>query len=167
MDRHAAIVHWSEIEDAPTSYSRDQNDPMALDANFRHHFGLSRIGVHHQRLPAGMRLSYPHAESAEEEFVYVVEGMPDVWLDGTLHRLRPGDGVGFPAGVGLAHTFINNTSDDVRLLVVGETTKPENKVYYPLNPELREQVGYWWEDAPQRPLGPHNGLPDDRGSNSE
>jgi len=55
-------------------------------------FALKALGIHHERLPPGRRTSYPHAESAEEEFVYVIEGTPDVWLDGTLHRLKPGDG---------------------------------------------------------------------------
>ena len=65
----------------------------------------------------------PHAESAEEEFVYVLEGTPDVWIDGELFRLAPGDGVGFPAGTGIAHSFLNNTDEPVRLIVVGEAPK--------------------------------------------
>ena len=49
---------------------------------------LGRLGGPHPRAP-GRRTSYPHAESAEEEFVYVLEGHPDVWIDGTLHHLDP------------------------------------------------------------------------------
>jgi uncharacterized cupin superfamily protein len=159
-DRHPAIINWTEIEKSkPFSYD-GSDEPMAFNANFRRHFGFKKIGVHHERVPAGHRLSRPHAESAEEEFVYVIEGTPDVWLDGTLHRLKPGDAVGFPAGDGLAHTFINNTNTDVHLLVVGETSKPENKIVYPLNPESKAVRSDWWDDAPSRPLGPHDGLPD-------
>lgn len=90
-----------------------------------------------------------------------MEGHPDVWLDGTLHRLKPGDGVGFPSGTGLCHTFINNSDEDVRLLVVGEASKKTSKIFYPLNPERKEQVkDNWWHDVPKRPLGCHDGLPD-------
>jgi uncharacterized cupin superfamily protein len=81
----------------------------------------------------------------------------------TRHRTstawRRGDGVGFPAGTGICHTFINNTDRNVRLLVVGEASRPDNRVYYPRNPEQRARKD-WWQDAPQRPLGPHDGLPD-------
>lgn len=159
-DRHPAIVHWSGIEKAEPFHYNGSDEPMGYNANYRRHFGFGRIGVHHERLPAGHRLSRPHAESAEEEFVYVIEGTPDVWLDGELHRLGPGDAVGFPAGDGLAHTFINNSEAEVHLLVVGEASKAENRIVYPLNPEVRALRKDWWDDAPPRPLGPHDGLPD-------
>jgi hypothetical protein len=57
--------------------------------------GLGRIGIHHERLPPGRRTSYPHAESDEEEFVYVLEGHPEAWINGYLWKLEPGDSVGF------------------------------------------------------------------------
>ena len=66
-----------------------------------------RLGIHHERLPPGRRLCWPHAEADEEEFVFVLEGEPDLWLDGQVRRLKPGDGVSFPAGTGIAHTFPN------------------------------------------------------------
>ena len=92
--------------------------------------------------------------------MYVIEGTPDVWLDGTLHRLRPGDAVGFPAGTGIAHSFLNNTEEVVRLIVVGEARKPDNRIYYPLNLDLKAKRKNWWDDAPLRPMGEHDGLPD-------
>ncbi len=45
-----------------------------------------------------------------------------------------GDSVGFPAGTGICHTFLNNTEQEVRLLVVGEANKKYNRIDYPLNP---------------------------------
>ncbi|MDX1967669.1 MAG: DUF924 family protein [Planctomycetaceae bacterium] len=159
-DSHPAIVNWSAIEKSePFSYD-GSDEPMAFNANYRRHFGFGKIGVHHERLSSGRRLSRPHAESAEEEFVYVIEGTPDVWLDGEIFRLKSGDAVGFPAGTGLAHTFINNSPAEVRLLVVGEASKPENRIIYPRNPESKAVRPDWWDDAPKRELGPHDGLPD-------
>jgi uncharacterized cupin superfamily protein len=90
----------------------------------------------------------------------VIEGEPDVWLDGRLARLRAGDGVGFPPGTGLCHTFINNTDKEVRLLVVGDTTRPDNQVLYPLNPDRKNYREDLWSDAPERSLDGHDGLPD-------
>jgi len=92
--------------------------------------------------------------------VYVIEGEPDVWIDGHLHRLRPGDAVGFPAGTGIAHSFLNNTEAEVHLLVVGERHKPENRVFYPLHPDRRALHHGWWDDHPTHALGPHDGMPD-------
>jgi uncharacterized cupin superfamily protein len=159
-DRPACIAHWTDIERPDENQYDDHDERMCIGAPFGRHFGLSRLGIHHERLPPGRRTSFPHAESTEEEFVYVLEGAPDVWLDGELYRLRPGDGVGFPAGTGLAHSFLNNSDAEVRLMVVGEATKPDNRIVYPLNPERRPGHPYWWDDAPERPLGGHDGLPD-------
>ena len=159
-DRPSCIAHWTEIERPDANHYKGDDELMSLGAAFGRHFGLARIGIHHERLLPGRRTSYPHAESHEEEFVYVIEGTPDAWLDGVMHRLRPGDAVGFPAGTGQCHSFINNTEAEVRLLVVGETPKPENRIFYPRNPERRPLRTDWWDDIPQRPMGDHDGLPD-------
>jgi len=160
MDRPACIAHWREIEKPDEARFGDTDERRSIGAPFGEFFGITRLGLHHERLPPGRRTSYPHAESAEDEFVYVIEGAPDVWLDGRLYRLGPGDAVGFPAGSGLCHSFLNNTDTEVRLLVVGEKPKDENRIYYPLNPERRPQRHDWWDDWPERPMGGHDGLPD-------
>ncbi len=124
--------------------------------------GLLRIGLHLERLPPGQRTSYPHAEEKEEEFVYVLEGEVDAWVDGVLHRMKAGDLAAFPAGTGICHTFINNGEREARLLVGGEASKSDNRIAYPLHPHRREQMpwSHWWDDMPERPLGEHDGLPD-------
>ncbi len=160
--RHPAIVNWRAIEyGRPWQYDH-HDEPMGFDAPFAGYFGLSRIGIHHQRLLPGRRTSFPHAEKTEEEFVYVIAGTPDVWLDGQLHRLGPGDAVGFPAGTGLAHSFLNNTETEVQLLVVGDRSRSDNRIVYPVNPERRPHHDDWWDDAPARPLGGHDGRSDAR-----
>jgi len=156
-DRPSSIVHWTIIEQADDSHYDGDDELMSIGARFARYFGLSRLGIHHERLPPGRRTSYPHAESAEEEFVYVISGTPDVWLDGELHRLRPGDAVGFPAGTGICHSFLNNSAREVRLLVVGEAHNPENRVFYPRNPEQATRKD-WWSDPPARAMGDHDGL---------
>ncbi len=60
--------------------------------------------------------------------------------DGALYRLGPGDGVGFPPVTGLAHSFLNTTDHEVRLLVVGERTRPENLILHPMN-SIRARCG--------------------------
>jgi uncharacterized cupin superfamily protein len=128
--------------------------------------GLLRIGLNVERLPPGRRTSYPHAEQDEEEFVLVLEGEVDAWIDGELHRMKKGDLAAFPAGTGIAHTFINDGTEDALLLVGGEASKRDSKIVYPLNPKRRDDMPWsaWWDDAPRRELGPHDGLPRARSS---
>lgn len=124
--------------------------------------GLQRIGINIQRLPPGTRSSWPHAEENEEEFVYVIAGEVDAWIDGYIHEMKPGDLAAFPAGTGISHCFINNTLEEAVLLVGGEAPKPGSRIFYPLNPSRRADMdsSNWWEDVPERALGPHDGLPD-------
>jgi uncharacterized cupin superfamily protein/catechol 2,3-dioxygenase-like lactoylglutathione lyase family enzyme len=157
-ERPDCIRHYSEIQDPDNSHYPDSDELLSIGSPFARRFGLTRLGIHHLLLPAGRRTSFPHAESAEEEFVYVIEGYPDVWLDGALHPLVPGDAVGFPAGTGQSHSFLNNSDRDVRLLVVGEPAKAENRILYPLNPEHQATRTDAWIDPPARAMGPHDGM---------
>jgi uncharacterized cupin superfamily protein len=155
------VAHFSEIEGDDSWSYPNSDEHFAFGAAFSKRFALMRLGIHHERLPPGRRLSWPHAEADEEEFVYVIEGTPDVWIDGHLRHLKPGDGVGFPAGTGIAHTFINNSESDVRVLVVGEASRERSRIDYPLHQERNSEIGErHWKDKPERKLGPHNGLPD-------
>lgn len=155
------IVHYLDIQEADNSTYPNSDELLTIGSPFARALGLHRLAVHHEVLPPGRRTSYPHAEESEDEFMYVIEGTPDVWLDGVLHRLKPGDGVGFPSGVGLAHTVINNSDAVVRLLVVGEPSRQVSRVHYPLNPERNKALSErHWADVPVRPLGGHDGRPD-------
>ena len=156
-ERPEFVAHWSQLEDPEPHRYRGDDEPMGLDAAIGEKLGLTRIGIHHVRLPPGRRTSYPHAESAEEEFVFVVEGRPDAWIDGQLHALRPGDCVAFPAGTGVCHSFLNNSAEEVRLIVVGEKPKHQNKIRYPLNEAHEATRPDAWKDWPPRPLGAHDG----------
>lgn len=126
--------------------------------------GLERIGLHLERVEPGHRTSYPHAEQDEEEFVYVLEGTIDAWIDGVLYPMTAGELAAFPAGTGVCHCFVNNGERDVLLLVGGEASKRESKIFYPRNPERRGQQRpeQYWADVPMRPQGPHDGKPDPR-----
>jgi uncharacterized cupin superfamily protein len=73
-----------------------------------------------------------------------------------------GDFAAFPAGTGICHYFINNSTREALLLVGGEAAKRSNRIVYPLNPSRRTDLNAadWWHDAPSRMLGGHDGLPD-------
>jgi len=156
-DRPAFIRNWRELEGPDDSCYPGDTELMSIGAPLGRLLGLTKIGIHHERLPPGRRTSYPHAESLEDEFVYVLEGHPDAWIDGVLHRLEPGDAVGFPSGTGICHTFLNNTDTEVRLLVIGERNKDENRLHYPMNQAYEETRKDRWLDVPKHELGGHDG----------
>jgi uncharacterized cupin superfamily protein len=124
--------------------------------------GLRKIGVNLVRLLPGERSSWPHAEEKEEEFVYVLEGKVDAWIDGTVHPMKPGDFAAFPSGTGIAHCFINNTRGKALLLIGGQASRPNNRIYYPLHLQRRNDMppSEWWHDVPKQQMGPHDGMSD-------
>lgn len=154
------IISSTDVPEKLARY-QDSDEDLAYGRPIGKVAGLLRIGLHVKRIPPGHRLSYPHAEEKEEEFVYVLEGHVDAWIDGDLHSMSRGDLAAFPAGTGTCHTFINNSESEAVLLVGGEGDKSDNRIVYPKNPERRPQLPWsqWWDDAPQRPLGPHDGKP--------
>ena len=156
------IVSSSDLPERSHVYPQSA-EPMGPVRNIGRAAGLQRIGINLQRLPPGTRSSWPHAESDEEEFVYVIEGEVQAWIDGELHAMQAGDLAAFPAGTGISHCFINNhPTQQALLLVGGEPSKPTNRIVYPINPSRRQDLSarQWWDDAPVRPRGPHDGLPD-------
>lgn len=162
-ERPSFIANFKDLMDQEPSHYKGSDEALSIGSPVGKKLGLTKIGVHIETLKQGTRTSWPHAESLEEEFAYVIKGHPHVWIDGHLHDLSPGDFVAFPSGTGIAHTFINNTQDDCLLLVGGEAAKADNKIFYPLhlerNSEMQKQ-GCFWDNHPIHELGPHDGLPD-------
>lgn len=159
--RPSFIVSTHEVPERAHVYPQS-TEPMGPERRLGKAAGLIRIGVNVQRLPPGTRSSWPHAEEDEEEFVYVLGGEVDAWINGHLHRMVAGDLAAFPAGMGICHCFINNSEHEALLLAGGEAAKRGNRVFYPLNPSRRADMkeSDWWQDVPEQSLGPHDGLPD-------
>ena len=82
--------------------------------------GLSHFGVNLVRLPPGASSSQRHWHSAEDEFVYIVEGEVELVTDAGPQRLTAGMVAGFPAGRPDAHHLINRSDRDVIYLEVGD-----------------------------------------------
>lgn len=163
MTRPSFVRHVTELPSSRETYPGD-DELMSTGTPLSRPLGLTRLGIHHERLPPGARTSWPHAESLEEEFAYVLSGTPDVWIDGELHRLREGDAIAFVPGTGIAHTFLNDTDEDAVLLVVGEKLAA-NRIRYPFAPDgyAGMKAEHRWTDAPVHALGAHDGRPKKRG----
>lgn len=93
--------------------------------------GLTQFGVNLQRLPPGVWSSQRHWHSAEDEFVWVIEGELVLVSDHGEEVFRTGDCVGFAAGVANGHHFQNRSGSDAVLLVVGSRRPETDFVTYP------------------------------------
>jgi uncharacterized cupin superfamily protein len=93
-------------------------------------FGLVHFGVNLTRLAPGAVSSLRHAHSRQDEFIYILRGNPTLHTDEGPTALSPGMCAGFKAGTGNAHHLVNETSEDVVYLEVGDRTVGD-EVYYP------------------------------------
>ncbi len=81
--------------------------------------GLTDFGVNLMHLPPGNWSSQRHWHSAEDEFVYVLEGELTLIEDDGETTLRAGDCAAFPKGSGKGHHFINRSAATAVYLEVG------------------------------------------------
>ena len=95
----------------------------------------------------------------EEEFVYVIQGSPTVWLDGFVKTIGPDEFAAYPSNTGLAHALINDTAEEVIYLCIGETQEfSSEKISYPLNPLRQKECGrkgWYWDDLKTPVSGSH------------
>ncbi len=155
------VANWRDILGKDEDGYPNSTEKHGIDAAFGRRARFSRIGIHFEILPAGRRTSWPHAERDEEEFVYVVAGTVDGWINGYLHRMGEGDFVGFEARTDICHVVINNSDAAALLLVGAEASRTRNQFWYPFHPHRDKETGeLFWQDHPKPKLGPHDGLPD-------
>lgn len=93
-------------------------------------FGLTNFGVNLTRLAPNAVSALRHAHSRQDEFVYVLQGRPTLHTDEGCTQLSPGMCAGFKAGTGNGHHLINETSEEVVYLEVGDRT-PGDEGSYP------------------------------------
>jgi uncharacterized cupin superfamily protein len=156
------LVHRKAIEApaAPPNATEDFGFASELSAAA----GLNHLRVAHLRIPPGLRGYPPLAMDDLEIFAFVLEGTPDLWLDGHLRALNEGDGVAFHAATGDAHTIINNGKTDARIFVISEAFRRNSRVRHPRDEAADEdlkKIGMFWADAPRHKLGPNTGKPGD------
>jgi uncharacterized cupin superfamily protein len=82
------------------------------------------------RIVPGGQSSHRHAHSRQDEFVFVLEAEVTIETNAGEQILAAGMCAGFPAGTEDAHRFVNHSSADTVLLVVGDRTA-NDEVSYP------------------------------------
>lgn len=93
------------------------------------HAGLSNFGVNLVRIIPGGQSSSRHAHLTQDEFVYVLDGEVVMETNAGPETLRPGMCAGFAAGSGNAHRFVNRSSADAFILVIGDRTRGDEVTY--------------------------------------
>src|ERR1700719_4547404 len=93
--------------------------------------GLTDFGVNLMRLPPGAWSSQRHWHSAEDEFVFIVDGEVVLVTEAGEELLRSGDCAGFKAGVKDGHHLQNRSDRDAVLLEVGSRRIAEDECEYP------------------------------------
>src|SRR5450631_4328745 len=92
--------------------------------------GLDQFGVNLTRLKPGAQSAQRHWHTAEDEFVYVLEGTLVLCEDDGETVLKAGDAAGFKAGVANGHCLVNRSSQDAVYLEIG-TRAAREQVDYP------------------------------------
>lgn len=93
-------------------------------------FGLTNFGINLTRLKPNAISALRHAHSKQDEFMYILQGQPTLQTEDGRVQLSPGMCVGFPAGKGNANNLVNETTEDVLYLEIGDRT-PGDEVIYP------------------------------------
>jgi uncharacterized cupin superfamily protein len=128
-----------KIDIAVAPQRKGSGYPAPYDApcreRVRHALGdaaaLTQFGVNRLRLAPGVWSSQRHWHSAEDEFVYVLQGEVVLVTDGGEEVLRPGDCAGFKAGDADGHQLQNRGNVDALILEIGSRRPQEDVVEYP------------------------------------
>jgi uncharacterized cupin superfamily protein len=91
--------------------------------------GLTQFGANLVRMPPGSWSSQRHWHSHEDEFAYVLEGEVVLVTDAGEETLVKGDAVGFKGGDRDGHHFVNRSTSDVTMLVVGSRIEEDSGEY--------------------------------------
>ena len=120
--------------------------------------GLDQFGVNLLRLAPGVWSSQRHWHTAEDEFVWVLEGEVVLIENEGETILRPGDCAAFPAGVANGHHIQNRSDSEAVLLEIGSRREAEDgcdysdldMVIWPGEEMPRHRDGTPYEDAKGR-----------------
>lgn len=126
-----------DIDKAPTRFGTGYPPPYDEPCRGRKRWklgdaaGLTQFGVNLMRLPPGQWTSQRHWHTAEDEFVWVVEGEVVLVTDEGEEILRAGDCAGFKSGVPNGHHIQNRSDREAVLLEIGTRAPDTDGCDYP------------------------------------
>lgn len=92
-------------------------------------FGLTNFGVNLTQLAPGAISALLHCHSKQDEFIYILEGMPTLVLGDREFQMGPGDCFGFKAGTEVAHQLVNRSDQATVYIEIGDRSKDDVVVY--------------------------------------
>ena len=149
MSTPKPLIAIQADEVAPRTKPSNYPEPFASRMNGREKrqlgdvFGLTNFGVNLTRLAPKSASALRHSHTKQDEFIYILNGHPTLRTDEGDTQLAPGMCAGFKAGTGNAHHLVNNTSEVVVYLEIGDRT-PGDQGSYPdddIQAELKD--GKW------------------------
>lgn len=126
-----------DMSAAPCRVGSDYPSPFDAPCRNRIRFalgdaaGLTQFGVNLQRLAPGGWSSQRHWHTAEDEFVWVLQGEVVLVTDGGEEVLRAGDCAGFKAGVEDGHHLQNRSTSEALILEIGSRRPDDDVAEYP------------------------------------
>lgn len=122
--------------------------------------GLKNYGVNLIRVLPGGQSSARHAHSKQDEFVYVLEGEFVLVTDAGRETVGPGTCIGFPAGTGDGHHFLNLSESEASFLVVGDRAADDEATYPDIDLHLKVgsdgATGFYHKDGTPYPRVPRD-----------
>ncbi len=131
---NAIAIHATEV--LPRTKPSNYPEPFASRMAGREKralgdiFGITNFGVNLTRLAPNAISALRHSHSKQDEFIYILQGNPTLQTDEGKIQLSPGMCAGFKAGTGNGHNLINETSEEVVYLEIGDRT-PGDEGSYP------------------------------------
>jgi uncharacterized cupin superfamily protein len=147
------VVHSDDVAETEGEYPAPfDREKLSIYRDLGRAAGSRNVGFAFERLLPDRRTSFTHAHSDEEELVYVLSGscqlrVVEPGCEAREIPLRAGHAVSFPAGTGIAHTFINRGTQECTLFVVGERKRGVDRGFYP---EDLDYDAHFARTAPER-----------------
>jgi uncharacterized cupin superfamily protein len=135
MNRSTHHIAIQAAEAPPKARQTNYPEPFATRVAGRRKqplgdlFGLKNFGVNRTQLAPGAISALRHAHSAQDEFIYILQGSPVLITDDGETPLQPGMCAGFRAGTGNAHHLVNRGQDTVVYLEIGDRSPGDGATY--------------------------------------
>jgi uncharacterized cupin superfamily protein len=147
-ETNKTAAHATDIP--PRTKPSNYPEPFASRMNGREKrplgdfFGLTNFGVNLTRLGPGAVSALRHAHTRQDAFIYILEGCPILQTNEGRTQLAPGMCAGFKAGTANAHNLVNESSEEVVYLEVGDRL-PGDECSYPDDDLKAELVQGKWQ----------------------
>ena len=119
------------LSDIPNEYTDDPKFESELMTKYIGALaGSEKLYINIDSLKPGAKSSKFHSHTLKEEFFIILKGSGKVRINENLFSVKKGDFFSKPAGKGISHQFINDSSDILEILDCGINDK-NDIVEYP------------------------------------